>query len=117
MAIAVGAPEVEIVIIVPGRVEIGDELVAPAEGSRLVGVYRKRRAASCDFAPAVADLDDSGVAVFVDVDSVNTRPQDRECEVRCVDLKIFVVGKTLHPHAQGAGGKLDLSGVVGQIQE
>src|SRR6516164_377045 len=99
MAITVGGPGIEIVIIVPGNVEIGVQLVGPAEPSRLAGVYRERRASARDFALAVANLDDGRGAIFIDGDSVNTGPQNGKCKIGRVDLKILVAGQTLHPHA------------------
>ena len=83
--VAVTAPTVKIVIAFV-VLHIGAELICTAEGHGISGVYWICRASAGNFTLAVANRDDSCVAIFVYVNAIRTGTQNVERQIGRVDL-------------------------------
>jgi hypothetical protein len=80
-------------------------------------VHRRRLVPDVDFRLAGAHRGDGGVAVFVDVHPVIAIAQQREGELRSIDLEAFPGTQRVQPDAHRSGGELDLRHVIVEIQE
>ena len=83
----------------------------------LIGVNGVGRTAAGDFALAFPNVDDGGVAGFVDVDAIAARAKHGESEVGGVDFDGFIVTDAANAKVQSAFGKTNLHHVVVEIQE
>ena len=113
--VAVTAPVVEVVIVIPGALNICVELVDSSKGANFPRMNRISRATASDFAFPVADDDDSGISCLVDVNFVIAGTKNRKSQVRGINFKRFVVLETAYPHVKGTFGDADLRHAVIEI--
>src|SRR6267143_1403689 len=116
-AIAIAAPVIEVVVVIVESLDVGVDLVRAGKGAGFPGMNGVGGAATGDFAFAVVDSHEGGVAGFVDVDFVIAGTKDGESEVGRIDFESFVLFEAAHAHVKGAFGEADLGHVVVQIQK
>ena len=90
---------------------------ASAEGGSLSGVQGVGLAVARGLAPAVAQADDGVGAVFTSVQPVVSGLGNRKGQVRCIDLEVIVRVEAAHPKVDRTRRKLDLRGMVIQVEE
>ena len=88
-----------------------------AERDSLAGVQGVGLAVARGLAPAVAQVDDGGGAVFTSVQPVVSGLGNRKCQVRCIHLEVIVRVEAAHTKVDRTRRKLDLRGMVIQVEE
>jgi hypothetical protein len=66
---------------------------------------------------AFTNVDDGGVAGFVDIDAIAAGAENRKSKIGSVDFDGFIVAEASNAEVQGAFGKANLHHVVVKIQE
>ena len=66
---------------------------------------------------AFANGNDRTAAVFAGVNSIMAGLHRRERQVRSVDLEVVIVFQSAHGDANRPGTKLDLNGIVVEVEE
>ena len=97
--------------------DIGIERIGAAESAGLSAVQRIGLPVAGGLAFAFADGNDGVAAIFAGINAVVAGLSDRKCQVRGIDLEIIAVVEPAHGEADGARSKLNLYGVVIEIEK
>ena len=66
---------------------------------------------------SVANVDDGGVAGFVDIDAIAARAKNGESKIGSIDFDVFAVTQSPDTEVKGALGMTNLHHVVIEIEE
>ena len=116
-AVAVVAPLIEVISIALNALNVRIQLIGAAEIAFFARVNRIGGAAAGDFALALADSDNRGVAGFVHTNAVTPGTQNGQRQIRRVHFKRLVIAQPVHANVQRAFGQAQLRHFVGEIQE
>src|SRR5260370_4629093 len=117
VAVAIVTPMVEVILVRAEALNVGVELVDPSERAGFPSMNGISGAAAGDFAFAIANGHDSGIACFIDVDLVAAGTKHRESNIGRIDFESFVIFEPPHTHVKSAFGDADLRRTVVEIQE
>ena len=114
--VALVTPGIEIVF-AGERFDVSVERINTGEDTLLTGMEGVGRAAAGDFTFAIADVNDGGVAGFVDVDAVAAGAKNGESEIGCIDLHGLVLTHATNAQADRALGQTNLGHTIIEVEE
>src|SRR5579859_1512161 len=114
--IALATPAIEIVVALQ-IFYVRIQRIGAGENALLARMNRVGRAAAGHFARALGNVDNGGVAGFIDVDAIAAGTQDGKSKVGRIHLDGFLVVEAKHVKIDGAFGDAKLHHSVVQIQE
>ena len=91
MAVSVGGPSVEGILIESVRLRVHRQLIGAGKDFGVARVQRIGGAAARHLALTVARAHRRGISGGIDADAVQARPQHRKRQIRRVDLIGFIV--------------------------
>ena len=99
------------------RLRVIAHLIRSREGVLLTGPRVISLASRSCFGRAAFDGHSAGTAIRAYVNAIFTWAQNRECQIRSINLVAFVIFQMTHAQRRGALCHLDLDSLVCQVQE